>query len=351
MSVVLLTLLAFVSLVLVQARRGQNSWFNPSGGKQCNWLSKSKKYSCDYKNLLSVPTDIPADTEILGLSNNQLKLIDSNNLRADNGFALNKLRILDLSSNKLEALVAQAFTNTPNLEILDIHDNELQTVAPQAFSPLHSLRYLHLQHNKLTTLRAPGATPFSYFEDNAQLMYLDLSENSILSIENNLFAPNPSLSHLNLRSNAITQMETGTFDNNTALQSIDVYDNKITQEVGGTYKQLFATELTYLAQSSPPVGNITKDEDGQLPWRRADCGVCVNQALDCIDIRKLYGVSSKDKSIDFATTFPAVGKYTMNATVDLRDICVGSCGTCMVGLIESRCWDFEESRCLPLEGI
>lgn len=342
-------LCAFWLCALSGARRGEHSWFNPSGGKQCNWLPRSKKYSCDYKNLASIPTDIPSDTEILGLSNNHLQRIDANSLQSGRGTALTKLRILDLSANKIETLATQAFSTTPNLEILDIHDNQLQDVTTGAFSPLKSLRYLHLQHNNLKTLQSSGAPPVSYFKDNPQLSYLDLSENSIESIESDLFAPNSSISHLNLRSNSITHMPTGTFDKNVALQSIDLYDNKITEEIGGTYKQLFATQLTYLAQSSPPIGNITKDEDGQLPWRRADCGVCVDQALDCIDLRKLYGVS-KDAGVDFATTFPEVGKYTVNASVDLRDICVGSCGTCMVGLIESRCWDFEESRCLPTQS-
>jgi len=319
-------------------------------GKQCTWLPRSKKYSCDYKDLVSIPTDIPAETEILGLSYNRLQQIDANKLRSSSGTVLKELRILDLSGNKIVTLAAQAFSATPNLEILDIHDNQLEVVTTGALSPLKALRYLHMQRNKLKTLQSPGATPLSYFKDNADLVYLDLSENSIESVESDLFAPNPSLSHLNLRSNSITQMQTGTFDKNRALQSIDLYDNDITVEVGGTYKQLFATQLTYLAQSSPPTGNITKDEDGQLPWRRADCGVCVDQALDCIDIRKLYGIS-KDADTDFAATFPTVGKYTVNASVDLRDICVGSCGTCMVGLIESRCWDFEQSRCLPPEGL
>jgi hypothetical protein len=327
------------------ARRGQAAWFNPSGAKQCTWIATSKKYSCDYKNLADIPTDIPAETEILGLSNNQIQQIANNKLRSSTGTSLTKLRILDLSSNKITFLGTQAFSGTPNLNILDIHNNHLQNVDTDALAPLKGLRYLHMQQNRLQTLQSSGAGTPSYFRNNAQLVYLDLSENRITSVQSDLFSVNPFLSHLNMRSNFITTVQTGTFDNNKALQTVDLYDNKIAVETGGTYKQLFATRLSYLAQSSPPTGNITKAEDGQLPWRRADCGVCVNQNMDCINIRNLYGIS-RDAGVDFATTFPTAGKYTSNATVDLRDICVGSCGTCMVGLIEENCWDFENSRCL-----
>ena len=154
---------------------------------------------------------------------------------------------------------------------------------------------------------------------------------------------------ISLRRNNIGFVESLTFDKNTVLQSIDLYGNIIEEEVGGTYKHLEDAELQYLAQGNEHNSTVTKDEDGELPWRRSDCGICTDDKVpkQCFDLRKLYGTDSWDvtKSRDI------VGTYSAKATP--VDACIDRCsvaGRCTeTTLID--CWSPDDSKCMRLSDI
>jgi hypothetical protein len=340
-----------LALLVGWASARHGTWFDfDAEDLTCTWVHGTKKYLCDYQNLTQIPTDIPADTVVLGLSRNIIEHVPANAFKD-----LHDLRIVDLSGNYLKTISTSAFNSTSKIEILDLHNNTLAAgLEDTIFLPLNKLQYLHMHQNKLTTLLTSANK--SLLTHLPALTYLDLSENRLTTVPSTVFkavngttAFNPKLHTINLRRNQIQYIEPLTFDANTVLQSIDLYANGIEEETGGTYKHLEDVELQYLAQGKDEFSTVTKDEDGELPWRRGDCGVCRDgePAKQCFDLRKLYGVNTWD----YKLSRDIIGTYSVNATP--VDACVDRCsvaGRCTETTLIN-CWSPDDAKCKRLEDI
>lgn len=116
----------------------------------------------------------PRQLTQLDLSRNDLGNIWATQRCMDLFQHLEKLRALNLSSNRLQDLPGNLFQSLASLEILDLGDNRLHKLPEQIFRSLESLRALRVRGNPLMTLSP------SSFQPMEQLRFLDLRELSLV---------------------------------------------------------------------------------------------------------------------------------------------------------------------------
>lgn len=119
------------------------------------WKPLSKKYNLNY----------------LVLSHNRISHIDPYAMRS-----LIYLTHLDLSYNSLKYLKAGMFVRTGSLERLDLSHNPLQMLEPGCFMGLKKLHIL-----KISSVSDSTQLDTAAFEDLTNLLYLDLSNSSLLT--------------------------------------------------------------------------------------------------------------------------------------------------------------------------
>ena len=130
-----------------------------------------RKIKCHpIKNKSTFPTNLPATTFHLDLSNNGL----AGELNADSLSNLRYLQKLDLQGNDISAIEEKAFLSTPNLEMLDLSRNQLRSIKSDVFSGLGKLEKLRLNDNQIQTIEEGS------FNDLKVLKRLELSDNSLV---------------------------------------------------------------------------------------------------------------------------------------------------------------------------
>lgn len=134
----------------------------------------------------------------IDLSVNRIETIDAYTLRS-----LYSLGFLNISHNQLTSLDESMFQNLRSLKTLDINTNLLTILPARIFEPLSFLRYLNLSSNRINST---CLTP-ELFVSQANLIDLDLSNNSIDYIDPYLFQRANSLKNLYINSNPIKILE------------------------------------------------------------------------------------------------------------------------------------------------
>ena len=111
---------------------------------------------------------------------------------------LNKLKLLQLEAVELTNIEFGAFDGLNNLEELYLENNELTEYTLNLAKVLpHNIRYLSLRRNSLNYLKA------DVFTNLHNLQALNLSDCSLLRIDQRAFAPNNNLTEINLTRNRI----------------------------------------------------------------------------------------------------------------------------------------------------
>ena len=127
---------------------------------------------CGSRNLSRVLREIPMDSTILYLDDNQLENLGTEKFLGRNRLSvlylnnsgveqinnrtflgLRGLKELHLENNRIDSLPWDAFQESSELEELYIHNNLIQSIGNGTFSELSNLRVLTLHGNQLTTLR------------------------------------------------------------------------------------------------------------------------------------------------------------------------------------------------------
>ena len=148
---------------------------------------------CDSAGLFEVPTNIPADTEVLSLKDNKLTAVQVGDFSH-----LSSLKVLTLSENDIKALpignndtAPGIFKGIEKLEELDMRDNLLepagiydQNLNLSSFHGLSNLKILDLGKNKLSEI------PPLYPLPSVEVLRLDFNEMPKLEL------PIDSISHL-----------------------------------------------------------------------------------------------------------------------------------------------------------
>jgi len=141
----------------------------PSGMGGLNFL---KNLDVNYNNLTGpIPSDL-GDCERLEFINASGNLL-SGELDGDFLSRFQTLRILDLSFNKLEGTLPDAFSTLSKIQDLNLAGNSFTGVLPPSMSALTNLRQLKLYSNQLS-----GDLP-TYLSRMDKMLELNLSQNRI----------------------------------------------------------------------------------------------------------------------------------------------------------------------------
>ncbi|XP_058054090.1 insulin-like growth factor-binding protein complex acid labile subunit [Anopheles bellator] len=208
----------------------------------------------------------------LNLSGNAIATIPKDALRG-----LKRLQTLRLGNNRIETLHPAAFHDLRNLIELDLTGNALTSLEPGTLRHLYSLEVLSFQNNQL--LEVPYERNLEHL---GRLQLLDLSVNLLEYIGNDSFVGLRELRTLRLGGNILTELDVGAFHGLTGLKALDVVDNNFT--VVPTLQLSKLCNLTYLSLSGnyftalPPVAFLNLVQLQQLHLDRLD-------RLERIDVR------------------------------------------------------------------
>lgn len=237
---------------------------------------------CNRAGLKTLPGEIAASTISLNLSNNYLRILNTNTFRnltflhslwldgnnltfltPGTFHALSRLQELHLSRNsRLTYLHANTFRGLLNLISLDLSHCNIFEIHPLLFSHLPSLERLDLASNnmryvpqafrnlsRLTRLSLEGnhieAIGRDSLKDLETLYDLNLRKNRIWIIQNGAFTKLLRLGMLNLGHNFITDLPNQLFDGLIQLKTMHLEANRITA-VDCTFRLLLNLRNLYL---------------------------------------------------------------------------------------------------------
>uniref|UniRef100_A0A1I8PLD6 G-protein coupled receptors family 1 profile domain-containing protein n=1 Tax=Stomoxys calcitrans TaxID=35570 RepID=A0A1I8PLD6_STOCA len=228
--------------------------------------------SCRNIGILAVPVDLPSDTVLLDLGNNNITTLEANSF-----FMAVNLEELTLADNNLELLDPLAFYGLTKLKRLNLQNCGLKTLPAYAFQGLTNLISLQLNGNalasmdnnslqhlpKLRTLRLEGnlfyRIPTEALVGIKTLEALNLGSNLLTIINDEDFPKMPNLVVLLLKRNQIMKISSGAFANLTALEILVLDDNLINSLPEGLNK------LTRLQEFSATSNRLRWINDTDLP--------------------------------------------------------------------------------------
>jgi Leucine-rich repeat (LRR) protein len=235
-----------------------------------NSFSKLKLLDLSLNKISRLPAIKTKELVELNISNNQLTYIDYNTF-----WGLNTIQILDLSHNSLTNLKKATFSNLKFLRKLDLSYNNLTIINTEHFgqNKLDKLKYLDLSFN-------PGLFSiefdiFSIYFDRVNLNNMSLSDistgffnnipyinefmsdkNKITVIKKSYFNHVKSIKRLWLSSNLIHSIEDNAFFNLKILLTLDLSMNNLTRLNNKSLNGLI--QLQYLNLSSNRINFIEK---------------------------------------------------------------------------------------------
>ena len=165
--------------------------------------------------------------EILDLSHNNL--ISIQNGAFDN---IPRLKKLYLNHNRMSSYKGDFFSNVGNdtdLHTLDLSHNELTYLYPESFMYHPQLRQVDFSHNKFSFF------PTQFIKGLTQMEMLQLNNNLLKTIDEGDFANLMKLQKLDLSSNELETISETAFQNSSQLQRIDLSMNKINMLKSDTF--------------------------------------------------------------------------------------------------------------------
>lgn len=180
-----------------------------------------------------------------------LKENELSNLPEDLFDDLNNLKILDLSSNKLN-LTKNIFEKLKNLQELKLGHNYLKNLDNELFKNQNLLNSLELWRNNLKNLTKES------FEGLSSLRYLDLSSNYIEKFQSDIFSKLVNLTVLKINENNFKSLPEKLLENNIKLQRFDMRENHFPL---GTLPSGFLSNLNELENVEISCGLTHVSED------------------------------------------------------------------------------------------
>ena len=184
--------LVYFSAILLGALTSPTPSSTPTTDEgPCHIYNSGRSADCLGKQLESVPwTQFPSTLEDIDLSYNKLQAV-----LVDDFLRLPQLRILKLQYNNISHIDNDAFKNNTLLEHLNIFNNSLQEIPATALTPLLNLKELYMSNNlyKHATL----ADSFSKF---VKLKVLSMGGPLVMGLKKGDFQP---LKNIKLQSFAI----------------------------------------------------------------------------------------------------------------------------------------------------
>lgn len=178
-----------------------------------------KRLVLSFNEIGHLDTNSFVNMEMLEILNLDHNYISSVRRRAFLG--LNYLQILDLSHNRIEQLSVEQFSNLNSLRFLNLRRNHIRSLPRDVFKNT-MLEHLDLSINEFVVMPAMAFSQIGF-----TLRYLDMSHNSIESIDSTMFQDIPFLLSLDLSSNKLTILSDNLFNSVGNLQVLDVSSNPV----------------------------------------------------------------------------------------------------------------------------
>ena len=210
------------------------------------------RVQCVSVGLSQPPAAIPEDTVVIDLSQNDIHALQGLP-------SVPNAQSLRLPANKLERLDASDFSVAPSLMSLDLSQNSIMFIDDKALGVLHDLRTISLTGNKLTTIR-------SIFQNNQQLTSVRLGHNEITEIGENDFKDNTMVKMLDLSNNRIAEVHKDAFKHLDMLRYLILSNNPLVTlpELSFSSTMLMLADFTNCQLTSVPKHMPTSLKDFRL---------------------------------------------------------------------------------------
>lgn len=150
------------------------------------------------------------------ISSNRLKQVQMNNFKN-----ANQMSFLTINSNSITVLKNSTFYYCPNIKEATFISNEnLKIIEPATFKGLTKLTTLTLTGSKLDGLR-------NIFDVLPKLSNLYASNNTLTTLNENLFQYNVNLEEINLSNNQFVELPANLFDKIKDLKTLNLASNKL----------------------------------------------------------------------------------------------------------------------------
>lgn len=191
--------------------------------------------NANLKELKTYSTHNLINLRELNLNNNGIQFLDTYALRR-----YTKLQLLDLDKNNLTEIPVGFFDFSP-LRFVNLAGNVLTRIDSFTFKPLLQLIDLNLSHNRISYI-----DPYS-FSTTARLEILRLNGNQISTLGSMIFYNLAHLEYLNLSENALSNetFAQNIFQQNFNLLNLDISHNAITTFPMNIFSELGALEVRF----------------------------------------------------------------------------------------------------------
>lgn len=182
----------------------------------CKWKGGRRTVECADRALITVPTGVDPDTQVLDLSGNNLQILP-NETFARAGLA--NLQKVYLRNCRIGQIDETAFRGLTNLVELDLSNNLLTSVPSHVFRDVPYLRDLSLAKNTIQKIE-PRA-----FSDCPGVVKVDVSYCGLQSIAGRAFEGVVRLETFRVNDNRLTELSATLLESLNKLRTIELHDN------------------------------------------------------------------------------------------------------------------------------
>lgn len=182
----------------------------------CRWKSGKETAECAGRRLEKIPAGLSQETQVLDISNNNLKYLDKEIFWHS---GLQNLQKLNIAKCKIRKIDDHAFSNLTNLVELDLADNLLVVVPSETFVDYPELRRLTLSENPIRRLESNAFARLKF------LSLLEISKCYLDYVGPKAFNGLNHLQHLKLDGNKITTLPVDVGFPLKSLLSLELFDN------------------------------------------------------------------------------------------------------------------------------
>ncbi|XP_049878348.1 uncharacterized protein LOC126375462 [Pectinophora gossypiella] len=183
---------------------------------KCVWASGNKQADCSHAKLQEIPKTLSNEIQILDLTGNDLYEITRH---AFEDVRLINLKKLIMKDCKLLTIQKNGLSGLAIMIELDLSKNSLKTLQPDLFRETVKIRWILLNDNQLEKLDD------GLFNNLPFLQKVDLSNNRIVQVGVKTFMNLPKINILRLDGNKLEYMKIDTLSSLTSLSNLDVHDN------------------------------------------------------------------------------------------------------------------------------
>lgn len=182
----------------------------------CKWKGGRRTVECADRALITVPTGVDPDTQVLDLSGNNLQILP-NETFARAGLA--NLQKVYLRNCRIGQIDETAFRGLTNLVELDLSNNLLTAVPSHVFRDVPYLRDLSLAKNTIQRVE-PRA-----FSDCPGVVKVDLSHCGLQEIAGRALEGVARLETFRVNDNRLTALPAPLLESLNKLRTIELHDN------------------------------------------------------------------------------------------------------------------------------